>query len=191
MDDLVRRAMARWPDVPAAHGWLRLTARGNWNLVDRHAPGFDPVADAAGSLISSPPLIDFIARNYAADEQGRWFWQNGPQRCFVTIERAPLIVRVLNEGERTMLLTHTGLQVRSAHRAWIDADGNFYLATDLGPCAIDDRDLARLEIDQDEAGRWQWTPPTTLDAPRSMAVESLDLSGAAAIGQRLGFIADP
>ncbi|MGB3277244.1 MAG: DUF2946 family protein, partial [Castellaniella sp.] len=30
MDDQVLAAMARWPNVPAVHGWLSLTARGQW-----------------------------------------------------------------------------------------------------------------------------------------------------------------
>ena len=35
MDDIVKQAMAKWPNVPHCYGWLGLDARGNWN------PGFD------------------------------------------------------------------------------------------------------------------------------------------------------
>ncbi|HMN64893.1 MAG TPA: DUF2946 family protein, partial [Burkholderiaceae bacterium] len=41
MDEQVLHAMARWPDVPAVWGWLRLDRRGRWLLVDRGRPGFD------------------------------------------------------------------------------------------------------------------------------------------------------
>ncbi|XOT98625.1 DUF2946 family protein, partial [Alcaligenes pakistanensis] len=34
----------------------------------------------------------FFNRNYQADEKGRWFIQNGPQRVYVRLDAAPLIV---------------------------------------------------------------------------------------------------
>ena len=40
MDDAVRQALARWPDVPDCFGWLSLSRRGEWQLPDgpiRHA----------------------------------------------------------------------------------------------------------------------------------------------------------
>ena len=39
MDERVLLAKARWPNVPAAWGWLFLDRRGAWRLVDRGAPG--------------------------------------------------------------------------------------------------------------------------------------------------------
>ena len=75
MDDRVIRSMARWPDVPDVFGWLALDARGHWLLK--------------GETIANRAAVAFIARNYAHDEFGRWFFQNGPQRVFVApIERA-------------------------------------------------------------------------------------------------------
>lgn len=32
MDELVRQAMAKWPNVPHAYGWLGLGMRGDWYL---------------------------------------------------------------------------------------------------------------------------------------------------------------
>ena len=32
MDQSVKDALARWPDVPAVYGWLSLDARGRWRL---------------------------------------------------------------------------------------------------------------------------------------------------------------
>lgn len=146
LDDQVLRAMARWPDVPAVFGWLRLDRRGRWMLVDRGAPGFDEERDAGGSAIGSPPIVDFIGRNYLADPAGRWHWQNGPQRVFVDLDLAPLLLRVLGDAPSQALVTHTGYPVARVERAALDADGNLWLVTDLGPGCIDDRDLAALDL---------------------------------------------
>ena len=32
MDDIVRQALLKWPDVPDCRGWLRLTRRGEWRV---------------------------------------------------------------------------------------------------------------------------------------------------------------
>ena len=37
MDDIVKQAMAKWPNVPNCYGWLGLDARGNWYLRDDRA----------------------------------------------------------------------------------------------------------------------------------------------------------
>ena len=151
IDDLVRQAMARWPNVPAVHGWLRLDRRGRWMLVDRGAPGFDEVRDGAGSEITSPPIVDFIGRNYGPDERGRWHWQNGPQRVFVDLELAPLLYRVMGEAPTQSLVTHTGWPVERIARVATDAGGNLWLVTERGPGCVDDRDLGALDLDLAEA----------------------------------------
>jgi hypothetical protein len=148
MDDLVVRAMARWPGVPAMFGWLRLDRRGNWYLIDRGHPGFDEARDGAGSPITSEPIIDFIHRNYGHDEQGRWFWQNGPQRVFVDLDCAPLVLRVLGEPAQARFVAHTGYLVSSVESAWFTADGSVLLATDIGPGVVHDLDLASLALSQ-------------------------------------------
>ena len=66
MDEIVARSLAKWPNVPAVYGWLELDRRGNWLIK--------------GERIGNVALREFIARNYDADERGRWFFQNGPQR---------------------------------------------------------------------------------------------------------------
>ena len=147
IDDQVRLAMARWPDVPAVHGWLRLDRRGRWWLVDRGAPGFDERRDAAGSEITSPPIVDFIGRNYGPDGHGRWHWQNGPQRVYVDLDLGPLSLRVLGDAPAQSLVTHTGYPVARIERAAIDADGNLWLLTEHGPGCVDDRDLAGVDVD--------------------------------------------
>lgn len=152
MDDLVMQAMARWPNVPAVHGWLRLDRRGHWMLVDRGQPGFDEALHGLGSEITSPQIVDFICRNYTSDGDGRWFWQNGPQRVFVDLDVAPLVLRVLGEGDQARLVAHTGDPVSRVDAAWSSPEGELILETDLGPGAIHDLDLAALELTEDGAG---------------------------------------
>ncbi len=146
IDDLVEQAMQRWPDVPAMYGWLRLDRRGRWLLIDRGRPDFDEARDGRGSEITSPPILDFLGRNYLADDQGRWYWQNGPQRVFVDIDLAPLILRVFGEGTSAHLVTHTGFQVDAPARSWLDEAGNLFMQTTLGPGVMHDLDLAQLEF---------------------------------------------
>ena len=150
MDDLVRDAMARWPNVPAVHGWLRLDRRGHWMLIDRGQPGFDEALHGQGSEITSPQIVDFINRNYLSDAQGRWFWQNGPQRVFVDLDTAPLVLRVLGSGAQAQLVAHTGHPVGRVDAAWMSPEGELLLETVLGPGAIHDLDLAQLALDEDE-----------------------------------------
>ena len=147
MDEQVRRAMARWPDVPAVYGWLRLDRRGNWLLIDRGKPGFDEARDGAGSPITNAQIVDFIARNYQCDPQGRWYWQNGPQRVFVDLDLAPLILRVLGSGADARLVAHTGEPVTRVDAAWRTPEGDLMLSTDLGPGALHDMDLGSLRIE--------------------------------------------
>ena len=99
MDQIVARAMQKWPNVPDVYGWLRLDRRGNWWLKSGQAPG-GPVFERIGN----PAVVEFIGRNYAHDASGRWFFQNGPQRVFVSLDYLPLVYRL----EHAALVAHTG-----------------------------------------------------------------------------------
>jgi len=150
MDERVLQAKARWPNVPAAWGWLFLDRRGAWRLVDRGAPGFDPIRDGRGDPIRHEALIDFIARNYSCLDDGSWFFQNGPQRVFVDLELAPNIWRLAPQPDGVVLVAHTGEIASWVDRLGVDSDGVVWAQTDLGPGAIDDRQLAAL-LDQVDA----------------------------------------
>jgi hypothetical protein len=149
-DPQVIAAMARWPNVPAVYGWLRLDRRGQWHLIDRGRPDFDPVRDAAGSPITSPPILDFIHRNYGVTDEGCWFWQNGPQRVFVDLDLAPRILRILGEGQSATLVDHTGLEVGPIRSAAMAPDGTLWLRATEHYGAIHDLDLAALDIEFSE-----------------------------------------
>ncbi len=195
LDDQVRRAMRKWPRVPAVYGWLRLGRRGQWFLVDRGREGFDEALHGEGSPITSPPILDFIGRNYEADDQGAWYWQNGPQRAYVALDLAPLVLRVLGEPPTQRLVTHTGWLVERVSRAACDLDGNLFLQTELGPAVVDDRDIGQLELHETgtEGGLGLvlhlYPPPGT--AGGAWPVEPLGVRGARPIGEALGYVAVP
>jgi len=158
-DPQVIAAMARWPNVPAVYGWLRLDRRGQWHLIDRGRPDFDPVRDALGSPITSPPILDFIHRNYGVNPDGYWFWQNGPQRVFVDLDLAPRILRVLGAGQSATLVDHTGLEIGPIHSAAMDPAGTLWLNSAAYYGAVHDLDLAALDLDLADGHlmtlRWQ------------------------------------
>ena len=54
MDDLVKAAMAKWPNVPDCRGWLGLDARGDWYLRDDACQAAGPFPTPKGSLLISP-----------------------------------------------------------------------------------------------------------------------------------------
>jgi hypothetical protein len=135
MDQQVKEAMAKWPNVPALFGWLGLDRRGRWLLQ--------------GEVITRPQLIEFMARNYEADSHGRWFFQNGPQRAYVALEYAPLVLRAEGEG----LTTHAGLPVERPTAAYLDEEGRLVLVCEHGPGLLAEADLSwaleRLQVDSE------------------------------------------
>ena len=147
MDEIVKAAMARWPDVPAVYGWLGLSARGEWRIRG------EPIANAS--------IREFIGRNYASDDQGNWFFQNGPQRVFVSLEATPFIYRLDSLGH---LQAHTGARPRELRAAFADPEGRLFLQTEFGPGLVDSQDTAQfaerlvdargLQLDEHGLGRW-------------------------------------
>src|SRR5512137_2286300 len=123
MDSSVLASIARWPNVPDVYGWLSLTRRGQWRL--------------RGEAIGNPAIREFIGRNYAADPQGRWYFQNGPQRDFVALELAPWVYRLHPGGP---MRTFTGNAPRRLLGAALVDGANFAVLTELGAGSIDDRD---------------------------------------------------
>ena len=164
MDDIVKQAMAKWPNVPHAYGWLGLDARGNWYLRDAQAQalgGFaSGVAGARGTRLRHERLIEFIQRNYAADEAGRWFFQNGPQRVFVELEAAPWVWRLTADGGVSAL----DGQPAQVQDILVDELGRVFLRTDLGLGLVHSQDMG-LVADLVEQERWRPTPVRAVDMP--------------------------
>ncbi len=138
MDKSVKDALARWPNVPAVHGWLSLDARGRWRL---HPQG--QAADGGpGEPITNTQILEFINRNYDHDDAGRWFFQNGPQRVFVRLDAAPYVLRLADDNHA--LVTHTDAPVESVSEWLLDDAGHLYAMTPLGGGVVLDRDLQPL-----------------------------------------------
>ena len=104
MDDIVKQALAKWPNVPDCYGWLGLDARGRWYLRDDATQGAGPFPQNKGQLLAHDKLIAFIARNYDADAKGQWFFQNGPQRVYVELEATPWMSRSVSSLRTSRLL---------------------------------------------------------------------------------------
>ena len=136
MDNIVKQAMAKWPNVPHCYGWLALDARGNWRMRDERAQALQLVGDR----INSPALVGFINRNYMADTQGRWYFQNGPQRVYVNLEATPYIART---DPAHGFVLHTGEQLTSIEAAWLTDTGQLLLKSGEKVALVDDRDMAQ------------------------------------------------
>jgi hypothetical protein len=131
MDELVLRGMAKWPNVPAVYGWLALDRRGQWLIK--------------GERITNPLVTEFIGRNYARDERGCWFFQNGPQRVFVDLDYTPRVYRIASPDRAPLALeVGAGAPVSALHGAWLDETGAALLETEQGIGVVYDRDLDRL-----------------------------------------------
>ena len=123
VDDIVLRSMAKWPDVPDVYGWLSLDRRGNWLLKNER--------------IGNRALREFISRNYQADARGCWYFQNGPQRVFVSLAYTPLVIRF--EGD--VLVDQCGRPFQP-EQAYLDDEGSVLMLGPAGAGLLDDRDLA-------------------------------------------------
>ena len=151
MDESVRAAMEKWPNVPAVYGWLSLDRQGRWRL--------------RGEPITHPGLVAFINRNYGHDENGRWFFQNGPQRGFVRLEYTPWVLHVDASG---VLCTHTGRPVKAVRGASVDEEANLLLETECGPGLVHPDALGTVS---------EWLVDRAGDAVDPEDIEALAASG--------------
>ena len=172
MDDIVKAALKKWPGVPHCFGWLALDARGDWYMRDERIQRAGAFAQVKGSRIEHDGLKAFIERNYQADAQGRWFFQNGPQRVYVQLEAAPWVWRLLWPDDALTVTSHTGRRA-IADTVWLDESGRLFLDTDLGLGIVHSQDMldAARAVEQ---GLWSPQPLNFAEAP-----------------PRFGFVLDP
>lgn len=169
MDDIVKQALAKWPNVPACYGWLGLDARGRWYLRDENAQAAGPFPDSRGSLLQHEKLIEFIQRNYDADAQGQWYFQNGPQRVYVELEFTPWVWRIEPDFS---LVSHTGAKA-IALNCFLDECGRAYLSSAIGVGLVHTLDMEALA---EAVEKGIWSPQT---------VEGTELA------QRFGYVVSP
>ena len=153
MDEVVKQAMTKWPNVPDCYGWLGLDARGNWFMRDDPAQALGSfqsgLPGSKGALLQHEKLIDFIARNYLPNTAGQWFFQNGPQRVYVELAATPLIWRVQPDYS---VKDHAGHPASIQHCV-LDEVGHLYLQATCGFGLVHTQDML-LAADAIERGLW-------------------------------------
>ncbi|RZL11961.1 MAG: DUF2946 family protein [Rubrivivax sp.] len=174
MDDIVKAALKKWPNVPYCYEWLALDARGDWYLRDERIQHAGPFPQARGSRIEHAKLKEFIQRNYDADERGAWYFQNGPQRVYVVLEAAPLVMGVQAlDGGGFRLDHHLGAEVGPVQESFVDEFGRLFLSTPQGLGVVRSPDMSAA-ADAVEALGW---------SPREITFDELP--------QRFGYVLRP
>ncbi len=189
MDDIVKKAMAKWPDVPDCYGWLALDARGAWRMRDERAQQLG----LAGDKVVQTALLGFINRNYLADARGCWYFQNGPQRVYVNLEATPFIART---DPQHGFVVHTGAPLGPVQAAWFSDAGALLLRAGPVVAQLDDRDLA-AQLDAFTLDGAPVSDQALLDwidgAPGVLSMQGLAVGriGAAVVPAQFGFIQVP
>ena len=164
MDDIVKQALAKWPNVPHCYGWLGLDARGNWYMRDDRTQAQGPFPAAKGSMLRHDKLIDFIHRNYDRDAEGQWFFQNGPQRVYVELEAAPFVWRIADDDNGFAVTAHTG-QAADVSGCLLDEEGRLYLVAPMGLGLVHTQDVG-LAANAIEQGLWTPEPVRSAELPQ-------------------------
>ncbi|KMZ12462.1 hypothetical protein BHUM_03942c [Candidatus Burkholderia humilis] len=186
MDEIVKQALAKWPNVPHCTGWLLLDRRGQWRMRDEAAQA----AGELGTVIRHEALLGFINRNYECDAEGQWFFQNGPQQVYVELAYTPWIVRLsCGDDGALRLVDQTGTAFEPAH-VWIDNEGGVLFSGCASPArvaALHDHDIElfvdHASIDENARGgvlHWRDGVDLTLQP-----VERAEVAA------RFGFVASP
>ena len=127
---LPKQSAIKWPNVPDVYNWLMLDERGDWRIKEEK--------------ISHKGLIDFINAHYQADDKGRWFFQNGPQRVFVTLAYTPYVLSIASHDSITYFKTQNNVIIKSVDRLWIDNKDRLLVSWKNGIGLVSDRDLPLL-----------------------------------------------
>jgi hypothetical protein len=146
MDEQVIRSLIKWPDVPDCYGWLALDRRGQWRMRDE----FTQQNNLPGQVIKHQTLNEFISRNYARDTQGKYFFQNGPQRVFIFLDATPWIVRMIPSDQGVKLLTQCQSQIEPT-AALSDEKGNIYIVGNITQAVYEESDRAQFKLQTTES----------------------------------------
>ena len=146
MDEQVLRSLVKWPNVPDCYGWLALDRRGQWRMRDE----FTQQHHLPGQVIVHQALKEFISRNYARDSHGRYFFQNGPQRVFITLDATPWVVRIIPSEQGTQLLTQCQNSLEPT-AALSDENGNIYIVGKVTQAIYEDNDRGKFSVQEGES----------------------------------------
>ena len=192
MDDIVKQALAKWPNVPACTGWLMLDRRGQWRMRDEAAQA----SGSPGTPIRHEALLGFINRNYERDERGQWFFQNGPQRVYVELGYTPWVVRLSVEADGALALKDQAGNGFEPSAVFADDEGGILFAGASDPgnpsappriAVLHDHDLEVFAdhatlADDSISGEFHWNGGVTLPLQPIRSEE---------VASRFGFVASP
>ena len=193
MDDIVKQAMAKWPNVPHCYGWLALDARGGWRMRDEAAQH----ANAPGDRLNNAALLAFINRNYASDERGCWYFQNGPQRVYVNLATTPYVART---DPSLGLVVQTGEALAPLEHAYMTPSGALLVQGGGKLAQVDDRDVAQLIAAMEKDGApvadealmaWLETGDGTVSLSVNGTRVGVERLPEGELGERFGFVALP
>ena len=193
MDDIVRQAMAKWPNVPHCFGWLALDARGHWRMRDEATQQ----QNLPGDRIMHAALLGFINRNYEHDARGRWYFQNGPQRVYVNLEATPFIARTDPEFG---LLLQTGVPLTTLDAVYLTELGQLIVQSGEQVALLDDRDLSHClsmlqldgqRIDDQALLGWLGAPEAGLEFVYQQQRIAVQCIAVDSLSTRFGYVQRP
>lgn len=193
MDDIVQQAMAKWPNVPHCHGWLALDGRGVFRMRDEAAQ----TNNLTGDPIRHAALLAFIHRNYASDDQGAWYFQNGPQRVYVDLAATPYIART---DPAAGFVLQDGQQLTSIEQVFLTDEGQLVFQNGEHIAMLDDRDMLEClphlhwhgqAIGDTQLLKWLDAPDVNLQFVFGGKAISVQLVQRADLASQLGFITLP
>jgi len=135
MDEQVLRSLIKWPNVPDCFGWLALDRRGQWRMRDEFAQQHQ----LPGQVIVHAALNEFISRNYVCDTLGRYFFQNGPQRVYISLAATPWIARITPSEKGLQIMTQCNSPIEPS-LALSDESGNIYIVGLIHQTIYQDQD---------------------------------------------------
>ncbi len=141
MDEQVLRSLIKWPNVPDCFGWLALDRRGQWRMRDE----FAQQNKLPGQVITHTNLNEYIARKYTCDERGRYFFQNGPQRVFITLDATPWVVRITPSAKGLQLINQCHHSIEPSG-ALSDESGNIYIVGEINQDPFSKEDCRAVGI---------------------------------------------
>ena len=193
MDESVKQALAKWPNVPHCYGWLALDARGAFRMRDEIAQ----TAQLPGDVIRHESLLAFIYRNYTRDSRGAWYFQNGPQRVYVELETTPFIVR---SDPACDFVFHDKTPINEIDNVYMTNEGNMILRSGHKIAMVDNHDLAHclsmLYLDDhlvadDDLLQWLSSPHEALQIQLRSQAKTVEWIDAHQLESQLGFVARP
>jgi len=123
LDPTIISAIAKWPGVPFCYGWLFLDRRGSFRIRNEYSQKHH----LPGEIIKHKGLCDTIRKNICFDTHKQFFFQNGPQRVYLSLAYCPYVVRLIPDQKNLWVLQNHLSEEISPTRCFLDEKGNILL----------------------------------------------------------------